>query len=183
MFAEWENFYIIVAPSAAALIGLMFVVETLTAENEQRGMEMGAKIFITPIVFHFSVVLVIGAMAEVPHLPPAVAAAILTVAGVWGVAYSALTTMRLFDLKRLEFYTPDLSDQCCYGIFPTLMYAGLAAVAGVVLVDVRIGEYALAVITMVILLIGIRNAWDLVTAIVKTLAKKRAEAKAQDPAK
>ena len=39
MFEGWENFYLIVGPSAAALIGLMFVVVTLTAgrDREQTG--------------------------------------------------------------------------------------------------------------------------------------------------
>ena len=35
MFEGWENFYLIVGPSAAALIGLMFVVVTLTAGRER----------------------------------------------------------------------------------------------------------------------------------------------------
>lgn len=177
MFEGWENFYIIVAPAAGALIGLMFVVVTLTTENEPGGLELGGRIYITPIVFHFAAVLVIGAMAEVPHLPPVVVAAVLAVLGVWGVVYSAMTTMRLFELERLNEYTPDLSDKLFYGIFPTLIYALLVGAGGMIMVDVTIGEYSLAVMTLLILLIGIRNAWDLVTAIVKTLAKKRAAAK------
>ncbi len=71
MFEGWDNYYIIVGPSAGALIGLMFVVVTLTADSEPRGMERGSAVYITPIVFHFAVVLVLSAMTAVPGLPPA----------------------------------------------------------------------------------------------------------------
>ena len=178
MFEAWADFYIIVAPSAAALIGLLFVVVTLTTEGEPRSMELGSRVYISPIVFHLSVVLVIGAMAGVPKLTPTVAAAILAAIGVWGVVYSAITTTRLFALERLNDYVPDLSDKILYGFAPIILYAALVGAAGImVAVDAAIGEYALAAVTISLLLLGIRDAWDLVTAIVRTVSKRKAEAK------
>ena len=177
MFGDWENFYIIVAPAAGALIGLLFVVVTLTTENEPRGLEMGSRIYITPIVCHLAAVLVIGAMAAVPGIVPEVAGALFGTLGVLGVMYSVVTTMRLFALQRLNDYTPDLSDKLFYGIFPALIYAALAGAGGAFLIDVRVGEYALAAVTLLLLLLAIRDAWDLVTAVVKTLAKRKHEAR------
>ena len=56
MFEGWENFYLIVGPSAAALIGLMFVVVTLTAGRERDQTERGKHLYTSPIVWHLAVV-------------------------------------------------------------------------------------------------------------------------------
>jgi hypothetical protein len=51
-FSAWENFYVIVGSSAAALTGLQFVVVVLGAEARSiRGPELGA--FGTPTIVHF----------------------------------------------------------------------------------------------------------------------------------
>src|SRR5207248_171631 len=65
-FTAWENFYVIVGSSAAALTGLQFVVIVLGAEaRSTRAPEtMGA--FGTPTVVHFCAVLLIAAVLRVP---------------------------------------------------------------------------------------------------------------------
>src|SRR3989442_8931282 len=64
-FAGWENFYVIIGSSAAALTGLQFVVIVLGAEARSvRGPELGA--FGTPTVVHFCAVLLISAILSVP---------------------------------------------------------------------------------------------------------------------
>ena len=173
MFAGWDNFYIIIGPSAGALIGLMFVVVTLTAESEPRGMERGATVYITPIAFHFAVVLVLSAMTAVPNLPRVGVETIAGIIGLGGVFYAVLTTVRLFRLQWEKLYAPDLSDKLFYGAFPTLAYVALVGAAMVISADADIGADILAAVTLFILLLGIRNAWDLVTAIVAGLSKRR----------
>ena len=173
MFDGWENFYLIVGPSAAALIGLMFVVITLTADNEPRGMERGAAVYITPIVFHLAVVLVLSAVTMAPALPGEVLAGVLTVLGLFGVVYAVLTLVRFMGLKLANLYVPDLSDRIFYGVLPALAYAALIGAGALVLSDAEAAPYVLGAVTLAVLLIGIRNAWDLVTAIVRTLAKRR----------
>ncbi len=63
-FAAWENFYVIVGSSAAALTGLQFVVVVLGAEARSIGPEVGA--FGTPTVVHFCAALLISAILSVP---------------------------------------------------------------------------------------------------------------------
>src|SRR3989442_9977157 len=64
-FAGWENFYVIIGSSAAALTGLQFVVIVLGAEARSvRGPELGA--FGTPTVVHFCAVLLVSAILSVP---------------------------------------------------------------------------------------------------------------------
>ena len=63
----WENFYIIIGSSAAALTGLMFVVITLTAETRASYEDGAINAFATPTVSHFCFVLLIAAIVSVPH--------------------------------------------------------------------------------------------------------------------
>jgi hypothetical protein len=60
MFEAWETFYIIIAPSAAALIGLLFVVSTLTVSLDRAKVASSNSLHMTAVVFHFA-----GKQAEV----------------------------------------------------------------------------------------------------------------------
>ncbi len=77
-------------------------------------------------------------------------------------------------MEREKLYVPDLSDKFWYGFFPSLVYATLIGSSAVIFADAKMGAYIVAAATLVILIFAIRNAWDLVTAIVKALAKKQA---------
>jgi formate/nitrite transporter FocA (FNT family) len=68
MFHDWENYYLLIGAAAGALIGLVFVVTTLTAGLDASRVSRGAKVYITPIVFHFSVVLIVSAISAVWRL-------------------------------------------------------------------------------------------------------------------
>ena len=70
MFRGWENFYLIVGPSAGALIGLMFVVVTLTAGRERDETERGKHLYTSPIVWHLAVVLLLSGAAVAPAVSP-----------------------------------------------------------------------------------------------------------------
>ena len=70
MFEGWENFYLIVGPSAGALIGLMFVVVTLTAGRDSEQTERGKHLYTSPIVWHLAVVLVLSGAAVAPTIHP-----------------------------------------------------------------------------------------------------------------
>jgi hypothetical protein len=171
MFHDWENYYLLIGSAAGALIGLMFVVTTLTAGLDASRVSRGAKVYITPIVFHFSVVLIVSAISAVPEIPlPAVGVLLASCAAI-GIVYSAATTARL---SRTGWEDPPArSDKWFYGILPTIAYLGLAGAAGAVWLASRIASYAVGATMLVLLLIGIRNAWDLATSIVQSPANRR----------
>jgi hypothetical protein len=161
MFENWENFYLIVGSGAAALIGLMFVAASLSAGFEKRTIMQGAPIFMTPIVFHFAIVVVVSAIAVVPDMaPPAIGIALMLCAAV-GLIYCAVTIVRMFAVHLDR--TPDFSDRVFYGFLPAVIYVGLAGAASWTWVAPRMAAYAVGATTLVFLLIGIRNAWDLAT--------------------
>ena len=83
--AGWDNFYVIVGSSGAALTGLQFVVMTLISERgTPRGPEVRA--FGTPTVVHFCAVLLLSAILSAPWRELSSAGVALVACGIAGVA-------------------------------------------------------------------------------------------------
>src|SRR5256885_5406196 len=87
-FSAWENFYVIIGSSAAALTGLQFVVVVLGAEARSIGPEVGA--FGTPTVVHFCAVLLMSAILSVPWRAVSHAGLSLAAVGVAGIGDHAV---------------------------------------------------------------------------------------------
>ncbi len=66
LLTTWQNFYVIIGSSAAALTGLMFVVITLVAGARQQRSSEGIAAFGTPNVVHFCAVLLVAATLSAP---------------------------------------------------------------------------------------------------------------------
>ena len=164
MFHGWENFFYLIGSAAGALIGLLFIVITLTAGHEPQRVERGAPVYVTPIVFHFAVVLVVSAISEVPGLSRTVVAVLLGASAIAGLAYSAATTVRLCR-KGWEDPIPGWSDKCFYGFLPATIYIGLLGTTGAVWIAERRAALMVGAIMLGLLLLGIRNAWDLATTL------------------
>lgn len=170
MFHGWENFFYLIGSAAGALIGIMFIVITLTAGHEPRRVSRGAPVYVTPIVFHFAVVLVVSAISEVSGLSLAAVTVLLGASAIAGLAYSVTTTIRLCR-KGWEDPIPGWSDKCFYGFLPTTIYLALMGAAGAVWMGQRRAPFIVGAIVLGLLLLGIRNAWDLAT----TLAQRAHE--------
>ncbi len=69
MFEQWESFYLLVGGASGGLIGLVFIVVNLLRGGDARDRLRGASIYISPIVFNLSAVLVLSAIATAPSLP------------------------------------------------------------------------------------------------------------------
>jgi hypothetical protein len=164
MFHGWENFFYLIGSAAGALIGIMFIVITLAAGHEPRRVSRGAPVYVTPIVFHFAVVLVVSAISEVSALTSMAVATLVGASAVAGLAYSITTTIRLCR-KGWEDPIPGWSDKCFYGFLPTTIYLALLGAAGAVWFGQRRAAFGIGAIMIGLLLLGIRNAWDLATTL------------------
>lgn len=157
----WANFYIIVGSSAGALTGLQFVVMTLITE---RALPQGETIsaFGTPNVVHFCAALLVASILCIPWSvlpPPGVAVA---ACGGLGVAYSAIVLRRAL---RQRGYRPVFEDWLWHTILPALAYATMLA-AGVALSRNAAGSlFLIGPATLLLVFVGIHNAWDTVTYI------------------
>jgi hypothetical protein len=161
MFEAWENFYLIVGPSAAALIGLLFVVATLTRGVDSDRVARSNSLYMTPVVFHFAVVMVLSAVASIASLPRGAMAVAAGVCALGGFAHAA----RICFAIQIQA-TPEpnhWSDIHCYGGVPAAIYAFLGGAAGAIWIGAPGAANLVGFTLLALLLISIRNAWDLVT--------------------
>ena len=173
---EWESFYVIVGSSAGALAGLQFVVLTLITESgmiRDTGETLAA--FGSPNVVHFCAALLVSALFSAPWHhggPPAVVAALC---GVCGLAYSVLVLRRAF---RQSGYKPVLEDWIWHATLPMLAFTALI-IAGIELPRAA-GEAMFfgGGAALLLVFVGIHNAWDAVTYVAVERAREKAKADA-----
>jgi hypothetical protein len=157
--AGWDNYYVIVGSSAGGLTGLTFVVIALIREAMQGVRPSGLGAYVTPTIVHFCGVLALAAFLSMPHQQVATLSAGLAVAGIAGLMYggSVLANMRDHGGQ----YIPVREDWIFNVALPSLVYAVLLAAAFLIWRHPKEALYAVAVATLGLLLIGIRNAWDI----------------------
>lgn len=162
MFNGWENFYLIVGPSAGALIGLMFVVVTLTAGRERDQTERGKHLYTSPIVWHLAVVLLLSGAAVAPPIGPKVFGVLTGGVALLGLLMGIRSTV---GIARGQLAGPEnnMFDTWWYGIIPAIVYIGLAGAAVAVLRGSAWSADAVAAALMALLLVSIHAEWDLVT--------------------
>src|SRR5213083_2939093 len=156
-FSAWESFYVIIGSSAAALTGLQFVVVVLGAEARSIGPEVGA--FGTPTVVHFCAVLLISAILSVPWRAVSNAGLALGALGVGGIVYMLVVIKRARGQKG---YAPVLEDWLWHCTFPFIAYVTLLVAALALGRDVGRWLLVIGTTALLLLFIGIHNAWDAV---------------------
>jgi hypothetical protein len=156
----WENFYVIVGSSAGALIGLQFVVLALIAERPMLRMAEAGAAFATPSVVHFGVVLLLSALASVPWNGIVPAAVLWGLVGLSGIVYAIIVARRL---RVQTVYEPVLEDRLFHVLFPLAAYAMLVGSAFVAHSHTRPALFVVGAATLLLLFVGIHNAWDAVT--------------------
>ena len=70
MFKDWSEYFFMLGSSAAALIGLMFVVATLTTGRDTKEAEQGKHLYTSPIVWHLGGIVVVSGAAIAPTITP-----------------------------------------------------------------------------------------------------------------
>lgn len=160
-FAGWENFYVIVGSSAGALIGLQFVVITLIADTPIARADVQASgAFATPSVVHFGVVLFLSAAVSAPWDRLTPVAVLWGLVGLGGIVYAIIVARRL---RAQTAYRPVLEDRLFHVLLPLAAYAALAVSACVAHFHARLALFTVAAASLLLLFIGIHNAWDAVT--------------------
>ena len=174
--ADWGNFYVIVGSSAGALIGLQFVVMTLMAEMPMRpDMELAGHAFATPNIIHFGAALLLSALMSAPWHGSGTAGILCLVAGLCGVAYVLVVARRM----RLQTaYRPVLEDWLFHAGLPVAAYAMLAVSGYAGRAGAGWPLFVAAAAALLLLFIGIHNAWDAVTYHV--FAQRRSQQKSDE---
>ena len=158
MIEGWHEFYVLVGTSAAALTGLMFVVISISPETIAERPTAGVRAFVTPTMVFFTTALAISALMLVPHLAPSALALLLALASVAGIAY-------LLWVRGQHHWREgklDAEDWVFFIGLPFLSYFLLLAAAITIWRGSAPGAPMLAFVTVLLLVVGIHNAWDLV---------------------
>jgi hypothetical protein len=154
----WHDFYLVVGTGAAALTGLLFVIVSLGPHVVAHSTRTGVRAFISPIATHFTTILVISSVMLVPELPVPVLGALLALDGFGGLVYSIWTlAYRRWRENKLPFL-----DWIWLVALPIVCFA-LILVSGVlVAIAGPLGFHAIAAAMLLLIVVGIRNAWDIV---------------------
>ncbi len=157
----WENFYVIVGSSAGALIGLQFVVITLISDMPiTPGTAMAGEAFTTPTIVYFGTALFLSAIICAPWDGLGAVAVVWTVLGLVGIAYVIVVTRRV---RRQSAYRPEFEDWLFHVALPFMAYAALAASGFSARSHERRALFGVAAVSLLLLFVGIHNAWDAVT--------------------
>ena len=154
----WHDFYLVIGTAGLTLTGLLFVVVSLAPRVIAHRPASGVKAFLSPNVVYFTTALVVSAMFLVPSLPPRVIGILLCTGAVGSLLYLASTRAHEnWRRNKLPFL-----DWVWFVCLPVATY-GLLLLSGVgFLSHAALSMHGVAVALILLLVVGIRNAWDLV---------------------
>jgi hypothetical protein len=166
----WYTFYVLIGTAAATLTGLMFVVATLItgARGRMSPSSEAFSTFNTPNVVHFSLALLVSAILLAPWQALWQVGVLLGLTGLGGVGYVLIVLRRA---RRQREYQPVLEDWLFHTILPLVSYTALVVGAILLLYQPAPALFVIAAALVLLLFIGIHNAWDNVTFIALELTK------------
>ncbi|HEX3681387.1 MAG TPA: hypothetical protein VHU83_02515 [Bryobacteraceae bacterium] len=159
--AAWENFYVIVGSSAGALVGLQFVVLSLIAERPVSSSSADAgNAFATPTIVHFGAVLGLSAILSAPWGGIGAVAVLWGLGGLGGVVYACIVIRRM---RAQAAYQPEFEDWLFHVLLPMAAYVTLAVSALATGSHLHEALFGVGAAALLLLFVGIHNAWDGVT--------------------
>jgi hypothetical protein len=164
MLAPWHEFYALLGTAAAALVALLFVAvsiatSVLTPDPESR---RNTSTYMSPVVFHYANLLFLSLIALIPTETWESFALAIGVPGAGSAIYSIVIAVRVHRSSM-----SDLADRLCYGAIPALCYAMGPITAFFLLEEKPAALNVLAGGALLLLVINIRNAWDLMISLAR----------------
>lgn len=156
----WHDFYLLVGTAAATLVGLIFVAISLGSRLITEQSMPALRVFVTPTIIHFIYVLVIATVMLVPAVRRMPLGTLLVIAGLlsFGRSVSAVPYM----LRQRGEQIIDTHDWVWYLIVPSLSYLLFVGTGIGLLLGASQALDGLALASILLLVNGIRNAWDMV---------------------
>jgi hypothetical protein len=160
----WHDFAILLGTAAATLIGLLFVAASVGTSVFTWERQGALRVFLSPSVVHFCTILAASLITVAPIPTAFILGVLITASGLLGAVYVALvwrTMIRDGYIKSL-----DLTDRLWYASAPALGYATLIAAGITMALGLTPACIIYAVALALLLVAGIRNAWDITTWII-----------------
>lgn len=164
----WHDFFVLVGTAGATLLALLFVAVSLGAGFLSDGRADATRAFFSPVVVHFSAVFFLSAIALVPNHGPLFLAVVIGACALVGLGVSLYATVQLLrhDWTRYK------QDHLGYGLLPTVSYIALLVAAAMICARYKSAVDVLAGALLVLLLVNVRNAWDLTLSMVQHQTRK-----------
>ncbi|HKF72146.1 MAG TPA: hypothetical protein VKB68_10365 [Stellaceae bacterium] len=152
----WHDFYVFMGTAAATLIGAMFVVASIGGGFLTRDRSPEIRAFLTPTVVHLATILLGSALMLAPGLEAPSLLMPIGIGALAGLAYSGLVAARLLRRKIERI------DRVWYAAVPFVGYGVMLAAVVLIFESAPASLDTLAIAAAILLLAGVRNAWDLI---------------------
>jgi hypothetical protein len=164
---EWHEFFFLFGTAGATLVALQFVAVSLgtgflTAERAD-----ATRTFFSPVVLHFTAVFVFSAIAMIPNHSAIFIGCLVGLVAAVGLGVSIFATVKLLHNRWSDL----LIDQLAYGLLPVAAYAALLVTAYMIASEKMWAIDILAASLLLLLMVNIRNAWDLTLDMVRRHAE------------
>jgi hypothetical protein len=157
---EWHEFYLLLGTASATLVGLMFLAATIGATVFSETNRAALAAFITPTVVHFAAVMFACLVMIVPTHSWHSLGIVLGAGGLAGTIHSGRLLVQLIIRHR---FNVDVVDRAFYVLIPLVAYLVALAAAVLLFRQSVIGADLMAAALLILLLAGLRNAWDMMT--------------------
>ena len=163
---DWQSFYMLAGTASATLMGLVFIAISFGARLVPTQADSSVRAFVVPTIIHFGMVLSLSILTVIPTYTTPWLSIMLIVVGGIGIRY-ALGVLRQLLLHHQKERALNTHHWSWHLIFPMLSYFVIFATG----IGLFFGLWwllnllALAVTGLII--IGLRNTFDLMMWIVK----------------
>jgi hypothetical protein len=162
---NWQNFYLLVGGAAATLTGLLFVAISLGVTLSIQTEHASARAYVTPAFVHFAIVLFISAFCIMPIQRATVLGVLILFSALVNLIDTGASVRYLWRQWQQSLATSQ--DWFWRAALPLASSLALIAAGIWLIVDALDALSWLAGVTLVLLAMAIRNAWDLLTWIVE----------------
>jgi hypothetical protein len=169
MLHEWHEFFFMVGTSGATLMALLFVAVSLGTGFLTDERAAGTRTFFSPVVIHFTGVFFVSAVCLVPGHKVTYFAYSIAACALIGLAVSGFATVQMLRYSWSQL----LEDRLAYGLLPAAGYAALLAAAWMIAAEKPLALDVLAGSLMLLLIVNIRNAWDLTLEMVRQQSRRK----------
>ena len=159
VLTEWHNFFGLLGAAAGTLVGLLFIAASLSSGVFNYERRAPLRMFLTATVVHFSSIFTVSLIMLLPLASWPALGLLVVISALVGLGYSGLAVRDSIQDGLIN--NIDWEDRTWYGALPFLAY--IAEFIGGIALACRAaaGCAALATCMGLLLLVGIRNAWDI----------------------
>ncbi len=157
---DWQTFYFLVGGAAAGLVGLTFVAITVGSGLITKQDISGLRAFVNPSLIHFIYVLVTASVAVIPTVTRMQLGILLVLAGL--VSSGRALSVLPFMWQQYKRHVVDMHDWAWYFLAPLVSYLMYVGTGMGLLLGTGQVLNGLAWASILLLVAGIRNTWDMV---------------------